>query len=230
MCWSSLVPGTLLLAMFIFLAEMCVVTISTVRVIFLSRGRKRLASLLGAVEITIWLFAIGQIMQHLSDAACYAAFAGGFTAGNFLGVLIEQKLALGSVAVRIVTDTDAHALTERLRASKYAVTRMEGQGAAGPVQIILAVIKRRELANVVSIITRFDPRACYSVSDLHSVAEGHFADTGCPSSIWRGDWDTEAHPLGDSDTTREEEVSTRRQPTVVPWTAAFGITSSSLQS
>src|SRR5438045_1109329 len=86
--WFS---GFTLLPLLVFFAELCVVTISTLRIIFISRGMKYLAPLLGFFEITIWLFAIGQVMQNLNDAGCFLGFASGFTLGNFLGVLIEKR-------------------------------------------------------------------------------------------------------------------------------------------
>ena len=103
MNWLSHFRTLPILPLLIFFAELIVVTISTVRIIFVSRGRKYLAPVLGFFEITIWLFAIGQIMQNLSDLGCFVAFAGGFTVGNFLGVLIEQRLAIGHAVVRLVT-------------------------------------------------------------------------------------------------------------------------------
>src|SRR5204863_3968288 len=90
-----------LLALAIFLAEMCVVTLGTLRIIFVARGRKYLAPLLGFFEILTWLFAIGQVMQNLNDPFCFFAFALGFTVGNFLGIVVETRLALGIATVRI---------------------------------------------------------------------------------------------------------------------------------
>src|SRR5882724_11168027 len=72
--WSSSALATLLLPLLIFLAEVGVVTISTLRIIFVARGKKYLAPLLGTFEIVIWLYAVGQIMQNLSDVSCYLAF------------------------------------------------------------------------------------------------------------------------------------------------------------
>src|SRR3954454_17450984 len=107
---------------FIFVAEMCVVTIATLRTIFISRGMKVLAPVLGFFEVSIWLFAIGSVMKNLSDVRCALAFAGGFTLGNFLGILIEQSLALGSVVVRTITPSDPAPLVDALRAASYGVT------------------------------------------------------------------------------------------------------------
>jgi uncharacterized protein YebE (UPF0316 family) len=160
------------LPLYIFAAEVCVVTISTMRTIFVARGMKYLAPLLGMFEVSIWLFAIGQVMSNLGDWRCAAAFACGFTLGNFLGVLLEAKLAMGSVGVRMITHKNGARLIDDLRVANYGVTRIDAQGATGPVQIVYTVIKRKELAKVLQIARRFDPRVFYSVDDLHSAAAG----------------------------------------------------------
>ena len=77
--------------LFIFLAEVCVVTLGTLRIIFVARGQKLLAPLLGFFEVFIWLLAISQIMQNLSDWSCFVAFALGFTLGNFLGIHHRER-------------------------------------------------------------------------------------------------------------------------------------------
>jgi uncharacterized protein YebE (UPF0316 family) len=163
-----------LLPLFIFTAEVCVVTISTLRTIFVAQGKKYLAPVLGFFEVTTWLFAIGEVMNNLSDVRCSLAFAGGFTLGNFLGILIEQKLALGAVLVRAVTARAPANLVERLRAAEYGVTLVEGQGTVGPVHVVLTVVPRKHLAAVVALLKEFDPAVFYSVDGLQTAAAGVF--------------------------------------------------------
>jgi uncharacterized protein YebE (UPF0316 family) len=160
------------LLFFIFFAEMCVVTLCTLRTIFITRGMKKLAPMLGFFEVLTWLFAIGEVMKNLTDFRCSLAFACGFTAGTFLGMLIEQALALGSVIVRTITHKEAGSLVEELRAAHYGVTCLPGQGAMGPVQLIFTVVPRRELSAVIAILKRFDPAVFYSVDALSSAAAG----------------------------------------------------------
>jgi uncharacterized protein YebE (UPF0316 family) len=171
---ASTAPASPVLPLLIYLAETCVVTLCTIRIIFVSRGFKTLASMLGFFEVIIWLFAIGQIMQNLSNLGCYAAFAAGFTTGNFFGVLIEKKLAIGNLGVHIVTNKDASGLVARLRAAEYGLTCMDGRGATGPVQIVFTVVKRKDLGDVVAIIKDFDANAFYSVDDVQAVEAGVF--------------------------------------------------------
>jgi uncharacterized protein YebE (UPF0316 family) len=161
-----------LLSLLIFLAETAVTTLDTVRTIFVARGKKALASLLGLVEISIWLFAISQVMQNLSNVACFIAYATGFTAGTFLGIRIEEALALGSLVIRIITNKDATDLVAALRMANFGVTSIDAHGANGPVHVIFTFIKRKELAHVVRVIERVDPTTFYSIEDLRSINGG----------------------------------------------------------
>jgi uncharacterized protein YebE (UPF0316 family) len=112
------------------------------------------------------LFAIGQVMNNLNSFGCFLGFAGGFTLGNYLGVLIEKRLALGTVIVHAVTHRDAARLVDGLRGAQYGVTIIDAAGARGPVKVVLTVVKRRELEAVLAIIRRFDPEAFYSVDEV----------------------------------------------------------------
>lgn len=174
MSWSMPELATLWLPCLVFLAEMCVVTLGTIRIIFVSRGMKLLAPVLGFFEITIWLFAISQIMQNLSDISCFLAFASGFTMGNFLGILIEEKLAMGNSLVRLVTSKNVQNLVGNLSSAGFGVTCMEGQGANGPVQVVCTVVRRKEIEKITGFINEFDPKAFFSIDEVQSVNEGVF--------------------------------------------------------
>jgi uncharacterized protein YebE (UPF0316 family) len=204
--FSFLPSFGLLLPLFVFLAEVSVVTLGTVRIIFVARGMKRLAPVLGFFEVSIWLFAIGQIMQHLSDLSCYAAFAAGFAVGTYLGILVERKLAIGNLVVQIITNKKAGELIDSLRAAKYGVTRRDGHGATGPVQIVLTVIQRKELANAIALIQRFDPRAFYAVDDLQSASQGIFRETKALPVLEIYRWHTSHGRLDEDHADREAGV------------------------
>ena len=115
----------------IFLSELCVVTLTTVRLIAVARGFKWAAALIGFFEVTVWLFIIGQVMGRLSDPLCWLAYAGGFTLGNYLGVAIDEKLALGTVLVRLITPRHPAGLLEAPKAGNYGVTCQDAHGATG---------------------------------------------------------------------------------------------------
>jgi uncharacterized protein YebE (UPF0316 family) len=158
----------------IFLARILDVSLGTVRVVFVSRGFKYLAPVIGFFEVLVWILAIGQIMKNLANPACYVAYAGGFAMGNFVGMHIAEKLSLGLVLVRIIARADTSALVECLRAGNYGVTIVDAQGAAGPVKIVFTVVPRRELRNVAKLIRQFNPGAFYTIGEVDSVEKGVF--------------------------------------------------------
>lgn len=140
--WHSEAFTFVLLPVLIFLARILDVGLGTIRIIFISRGRKFLAPLIGFFEILIWLVAIGKVMQNLTNVYCYIAYAGGFAAGNFTGMWIEEKLAMGTLIIQIITKKDASALIDNLKSSGYGVTVVPAEGSTGQVHIVYSLIKR----------------------------------------------------------------------------------------
>jgi uncharacterized protein YebE (UPF0316 family) len=163
-----------ILPLLIFIARVVDVSMGTVRVIFVSRGLKYLAPLVGFVEILVWLLAIGQIMRNLSNPACYIAYAGGFAIGNYVGICIAEKLSLGVVLIRVITGTDALPLVERLQSRNYGVTSVDGHGVSGEVKVVFTIVPRREVETVVELIKKYNPNAFYSIEEVGFVEKGVF--------------------------------------------------------
>ena len=158
----------------IFIARVTDVSMGTVRVIFVSRGLKYLAPIVGFFEILVWLLAIGQIMTNLSNPACYIAYAGGFAMGNYVGIRIAERLSLGVVLVRVISKKDASQLVEFLKSENYGVTSVDGHGTSGEVQVVFTIVPRRELQGVVDLVKKFNPQAFYSIQEVGFVEKGVF--------------------------------------------------------
>lgn len=172
-----------ILPLLICLSRICDVTVGTVRIISVSRGKKLLASTLGFFEALVWVVAITQVMRNLHNAVTLVAYAGGFALGNYIGITIEERMAMGEVVVRLITRKDPTELLAHLQAAGYGVTTVDAWGATGPVSIVYTVIRRGALPAAHHIIRQFDPRAFYSVEDARSVNAGvfpanHVARTG----------------------------------------------------
>lgn len=156
----------LVVPLLIFVARIIDVSIGTIKVIFITKGFKYYAPILGFIEVLIWLVAIQQIMQNLSNVFCYIAYAGGFATGTYVGILIEDRLAVGKVLIRIITKRDASALLENFKKEKLTVTTVGAEGPDGKVNLILSVINRKDLSKIVSIIKQFNPHSFYTIEDI----------------------------------------------------------------
>jgi len=162
------------LPLVVFFARVLDVSLGTLRIIFISRGKKYLAPVLGFVEVFIWIAVVAQIVRGVNDFITYLAYAAGFAAGNFVGMYIEDRLAMGTQVVRIIIQDGAEVLTNHLYDAGYGVTSVDAQGANGPVKMIYTVVKRKDLPVVMAIIHQSHPGAFLSVEDVRSTEKGVF--------------------------------------------------------
>jgi len=116
----------------ICLARICDVTLGTIRIMYVARGIKILAALLGFFEVTIWLFAIGQLFSNLTNVLNYFAYALGFALGNYIGITIEERLSVGVLLLRIITKLKADKLMDALKVAGFGITAVDGKGIYGP--------------------------------------------------------------------------------------------------
>ena len=163
-----------ILPLLVFLARVVDVSLGTLRIIFTSRGKKRLAPLLGFVEVFIWVSVIAEITKGAHNLVAYLAYAGGFAAGNYIGMYIEDKLALGMLVVRAIVPDHVQSLTKQLSGKGYGVTCVQAQGSLGPVKLIYTVVMRKDLPEVAKIIQDAYPNAFFTVEELRSAERGVF--------------------------------------------------------
>jgi len=161
----------LLLPLLIFCSRILDVSLDTLRIVFVSKGDKKITPILGFFEILIWLVAITRIMQNLDNITCYVAYAAGFATGNYVGLRIEEKLALGIQMFRVITQKDATPLIANLRESGFGVTSIEAEGKDAGVHILYSIVKRSDNGRMIEIINRFNPNAFYSIEDIRKVNE-----------------------------------------------------------
>ncbi len=156
------------LPLLIMIARIFDVTIGTLRIIFIAKRKVVLAPVLGFFEVLIWLLAIEQIFKNLSNIACYLAYAGGFGLGNYIGMVVEKRLALGMEMIRIITKSDATELIGRLKSFGNGVTIVDGHGSKGPVKIIFSVIPRKIMKEVIVLVNKTEPSAYYTIENIDS--------------------------------------------------------------
>jgi len=155
-----------------FFTRVCDVSLGTVRIIFISKGIRYLAPFVGFFEILIWLLAISQIIQNLTNRYYYIFYAGGFACGTFAGIIIDEKLSIGTVAIRIITRRDATELIKTLQTKHFGLTVVDAESSKGKVKIIFSVIKRQRIKEVITLLRKYNPNSFYSIEDIRFVSEG----------------------------------------------------------
>lgn len=150
----------------IFASRATDVSLGTLRSVLANKGMKKMVPFIGFFEVLFWLFAISTVMKNLSNFMCYLGWAGGYATGIYIGLSIEERLAIGTQVIRVFTQEDITKLIETLVEKNYSYTMLDGEGKKGAVKLIFIVVKRKNVKNVTEIIHRFSPHAFYSIEDI----------------------------------------------------------------
>lgn len=161
-----------IMPLLIFCARICDVSIGTMRIIFVSKGKRNIAPFLGFFEVLIWIIVVSRVMQNLDNYINYIAYAAGFATGNFVGMLIEERLAVGVQLIRAITTSRGPVLVQLLNKGGFGATIVEGQGARDKVSLVYTIVPRNELGTAIGIINDFNPKTFYTIEDVRAINEG----------------------------------------------------------
>lgn len=159
-------------AILIFFLRIFDVSLATIRLLMAVRGRKGIAASLGFVEILIWVVAVGTVVRNLASPLHVVSYAAGFAAGTYVGMTIEDVLALGLAVVRITVTRGGAQLAQALRELGFGVTETAGRGREGAVEILSTAVRRRELRRLYEEIERWDPEAFVTVEEPRAIHRG----------------------------------------------------------
>lgn len=163
-----------IIPLLIFFSRIADQTLGTLRFIFLSKGYKYIAPILGFFEVIIWLLAVTQIIKNVDNVISYVAYGAGFAMGNYIGMLIEEKLSLGKVMLRIIPKKDTSDLIEHMKSQNYGITVIDAQGSLGDVKMIMSIMDRKDTKELIPMINKFNPHAFITIEDIRAVKEGVF--------------------------------------------------------
>jgi uncharacterized protein YebE (UPF0316 family) len=161
----------LIMPILIFCARVMDVSINTLRIMFVMNGKKKIAPILGFFESLIWLLAIGQIFQNIDNPMSYVAYAGGFAMGTFVGMTIEEKLALGRVLVRVITPEPMPDLIEYMKEKNFRFTSVGAEGRYGKVNLLFTVMKRDDLTGFIGKVKSINDKAFYTIESVKRISE-----------------------------------------------------------
>ncbi|MEN6456334.1 MAG: DUF5698 domain-containing protein, partial [Prolixibacteraceae bacterium] len=111
-----------ILPLLIIVARISDVSFGTLRIVMVSKGQKLIAPVLGFFEVIIWLITMSKVIQNIDNWVAYVAYGLGFACGNYIGLIIEERLAVGIVRLQIITRTNADILVAKLRETGYGIT------------------------------------------------------------------------------------------------------------
>ncbi len=167
-----LTPDAWLYAGVIFLLRVGDMSLDTLRFLTVMRGRKEIAWILGFFQSAIFVLAISSVLSDMNNLLNVIGYAAGFATGNVVGMVLEEKMAIGHVHVRIVSSRLGTAIADRIRAEGYAVTEIPGRGKDGMVTVMNVSVLRKHVRLVRQIANEVDPEAFITAEDVRPVLKG----------------------------------------------------------
>lgn len=167
-----LAPQAFLVALGIFALRICDMALDTIRVLFVMRGRRLLAWVLGFLQSLIFVIAISSVLSNLDNPLNVIGYAAGFATGVVVGMVIEERLAIGHIHFTIISPMRGAAVAGALRAEGYAVTEVPARGQSGTVSMLVVNVNRRDKAHLETTVLETDPEAFITAEDIRPVRRG----------------------------------------------------------
>ena len=160
----------ILLPALIFLARVADVTVATVKLMFVVNNARRMAAILGFIEAFITIVALSRIIQDAGNMLAFFMYAAGFATGTYAGMWIEEKMAYGSVLVRIISKQIPSSLLGYLIENQYRYSMVDANDQSGNTQILFTVCKRSKLGTLLSSLKSIAPEALYTIESVKQVS------------------------------------------------------------
>ncbi len=159
---------------FVFAMRVIDMSLDTLRLLFVMRARKLLAGGIGVIQATVFILAVSAVLKGPLDPLTVAGYALGFGTGVIIGIVAEQRLALGYSMLRVYSPTSGPVIAEAMRAANFAVTEFTAHGRDSEITVINSAIARRDIARAQTIVKQIDPGAFITVDEIQPLQRGYF--------------------------------------------------------
>jgi len=160
--------------LFIFFARVIDMGLSVLRILMLMRGKAWQAALTGFFESLVYILALSQVFSNIDDPIKLVLYALGFATGNWVGALLEEKMAVGYTNAQVISMADDGSLVAKLRDQGFGVTVLEGYGKDGPHDVLSILMPRKQLNKFLKFMHQFDKDAFITVADTRRITGGYF--------------------------------------------------------
>jgi uncharacterized protein YebE (UPF0316 family) len=159
-------------ALFIFGLRVINMTLDTLRMLFMLRGKKTLSWVVGFLVSLIYVVLLTSVLANLNNPLYIIAYAAGFATGGVVGMWIEERLAIGFANIQVVSPRRGVVMAQKLRESGFAVTEIPARGKDGMVSMLSLSVRRKEVMSVEEIVNNCDEAAFITTEDVHPLQRG----------------------------------------------------------
>ena len=166
----------IVMPLLVFLARIVDVSLATVRIIFINKGHKIWAPILGFFEVFIWVVVVARLLSGESSFCIYFSYALGFSVGTYVGILLDEKLCVGKVMVRLIVKKNNKEVLFNLKEKGFTFTIINAESGREKKKVIVlfSVIHRKKVNTFLEVVNKTNPKAFYSIEDIRRVRDNDY--------------------------------------------------------
>ena len=163
---------TILLCLKIFFARILDVSISTVRTVYVLKGKTLIVAILAFLEITIW-FLVAREALNVKNMSIWIilSYSGGYTTGTILGTNITKKFVKGNLRLEVISSKISVDDLQTIKDDGFGVSSINMN--ESKIMLIIQINKKR-LEECKSLIYSLDKDAFITVNETKFVYNGFF--------------------------------------------------------
>ena len=166
----------IIIALIILLAKTLELSLSAVKTVFISKGKKPFAVIVGFIECVVWALIVSAVITSLtSNVLWLLGYCVGYSLGILVGLIIEEKIAIGIKQLEFVADKfNSLIITQFLKEHNYGFYVIDGCGKEGEVFIVKTIIQRKNESKLIKEIGEIaDYHFFTSTSDISRTIGGY---------------------------------------------------------
>jgi uncharacterized protein YebE (UPF0316 family) len=165
---------SVLAGLFVFAMRLIDMSLDTLRMLFVMRGRKIIAGLIGATQAAVFILAVSTVLKGELNVWTVTGYSLGFGAGVVVGMFAEERMAIGFGLFRVYSPARGLAVAQALREAGHAATEFTAQGKDGAVTVVNCIVARKDIAKVRALIEAADPHAFITLDEARPLQRGYF--------------------------------------------------------
>lgn len=160
----------ILIYLLIFTFKVIENTLSTLRIIVVSNGKKLLGAILQGIVSIVWVISTSLVVINIQkDPFKIISFTLGALIGSYIGSIIEEKIALGTnMITTIINKNLTKKITYALKKQKHEAIIINGKNIYEQKDILIIITKRKQNQNIIKLIKNIDNSATIIIENAYT--------------------------------------------------------------
>ncbi len=155
--------------LFIFFGKILEVSFGTLRIVLINRGERTIGSIIAIIEIVIWLVVASSVLVGFRDDYLKGlVYALAFALGNYLGSILDDRLAFGLCSLQVIISDSAKAASAEVQLRKlgFGITSLDVHGRYSDHTMLLMTMQRKRCQEAVTWLEANCPGSVITISDV----------------------------------------------------------------